>query len=126
MAQTPIRAIDVARPNRRSHSLLAEESGSRQEKDPLPVRRRFPVLLDSESMREREYIRVLGSVANRNLLVLENGVAPMRLPPLEVIGGYSVIGGGPKMLDEERVVSYTLANSQLIGQLDRLNDDPCF
>ena len=77
MAQTPIRAIDVARPHRRSHSLLAEESGSRQEKDALLVRRRSPVLLDSERMSERKYIRVLGSIANRNLLVTENRVTPV-------------------------------------------------
>ena len=64
-AQTPIRAIDVARPHRRSHSLLAEESGSRQEKDAASlVRRRSPVLLDSQRMSKRKYIRVLGSIAN--------------------------------------------------------------
>ncbi len=77
-AQTPIGAIDIARPNGCSHSLLAKESGSCQQKDPLPVRRRSPVLLDSKSMSERKYVRIFGSVANRNLLVAENRVAPMR------------------------------------------------
>src|ERR1035438_5893843 len=63
---------------RRPDSLLAEESGSRQKKDSLPVRSCSPVLLDSESMSERKYVRILGSVSNRNLLVAENRVTPVR------------------------------------------------
>jgi hypothetical protein len=78
MRESPIAAVDIARPDGGADALLAEECGARKQKDALAAVFRLPVILHAERMQQRKDIGVLGAVADGKLLVAQDGVAHVR------------------------------------------------
>ena len=54
VAQAPVGAVDVSRPDGGSYALLAEERRAREQKDALALVLRFPVVLHSKGVQERK------------------------------------------------------------------------
>src|SRR5207248_3726166 len=78
MAQSPIGAVDIARPDCSSNSLLAQKCGTRKQKYPLLICSCSPVLLHSGCVHKWEYICVLRPIPDRDLLIAQDGIAHMR------------------------------------------------
>src|SRR5260370_20467567 len=75
MAQTPICAVNIARPDGRPNPLLAHESGPGEKEDPLLIRGGPPMLLNSAGVHEGKDVCITCPAAHGELLVAKNRVS---------------------------------------------------
>src|SRR5277367_3934619 len=78
VAQAPIGAVDVSRPDSGADALLAQERRPRKQKDTLIRVLGFPMILHAKGMIEREDVGEFSAIADRELTAAEDGIAHVR------------------------------------------------
>ena len=78
VAQAPVGAVDISRPDGGTNALLAEKCGTREQKDALARVLRLPVILHTEGVRKWKDVGEFGAVADGDLAAAEDGVAHVR------------------------------------------------